>query len=67
VSEYLEKERSGAKLSEPLFVVRYRWTGGELKERRMAAHRVWKLVKALGKRSGVSRASPARVQAQLRR
>ena len=39
--------------SEPLFVVRFRSTGAQWRERRISAHRVWKLIKSLGRRAGV--------------
>lgn len=58
LSEYLENERPGARPPDPLFLVRYRWRAGEWKERRMASHRLWKLVKGLGKRSGVPELHP---------
>lgn len=58
VAEYLSSERSGAKAADPLFLVRYRWRGGEFKERRMSGLRVWKLVKALGKRVGIPELHP---------
>ena len=51
VSEYLAKERAGSGSHEPMFLVRYRTHGGVWEERRMANHRVWKIVKALGRRT----------------
>lgn len=58
LSEYLARERHGAKATEPLFVVSFKTKGGQLCQQRMADHRVWKLVKALGKRSGVPEVHP---------
>jgi integrase/recombinase XerD len=58
VSEYLAKERPGAAASEPLFLVQYRWYGGEKKTRRMSGQRVWKIIKDLGKRVGVDTIHP---------
>jgi integrase/recombinase XerD len=53
LSGSLAKERRGAKDSEPLFIVRYRAKGGGMREQRMKGHRLWKIVKQLGKRAGV--------------
>ncbi len=58
VSEYLTKERPGAAASEPLFLVQYRWYGGEKKTQRMSGQRVWKIIKDLGKRVGVDTIHP---------
>ena len=58
VSEYLATERPGAAASEPLFLVRYWWYGGEKKTRRMSGQRVWKIIKDLGKRVGVDTIHP---------
>lgn len=58
VSAYLAKERPGAAASEPLFLVRYWWYGGEKKSRRMSDHRVWKITKDLGKHVGVDTIHP---------
>lgn len=41
-----------APTSAPLFVVRYRTRGGHVVERRILGQRIWKLVKALGRRVG---------------
>lgn len=57
-SWYLAKERPGAAASEPLFLVRYWWYGGERKTRRMSGQRVWKIIKDLGKRVGVDTIHP---------
>ena len=58
LSEYLAKERQGTKASEPLFAVSFKTKGGQLCQQSMKDHRVWKLVKALGKRSGVPEIHP---------
>lgn len=58
LSAYLAMERSSAAASEPLFVVRYRTRGGEWVERRMSDHRVWKIVKALGRQAGIPQLHP---------
>jgi len=58
LTEYIKHERSEARESDPLFVVRYRTKGGEWCERRMSDHRIWKMVKALGKCIGVRRLHP---------
>jgi site-specific recombinase XerD len=41
-----------------MFVVRYRTRGGVWEERRMADHRVWKIIKALGRRAGLPELHP---------
>jgi site-specific recombinase XerD len=53
LSDYLGKERPDSKVSAPMFIVRYRSRGGGWSERRMADHRVWKIVRALGGRAGI--------------
>ncbi len=58
VSNYLAAERPGASASEPLFVVRFKTTGGGWREERMRYHRVFKVVKALGKQAGLARLHP---------
>src|SRR3989442_12346490 len=58
VSEYLAKERVGRSSQDPMFVVRYRSRGGDWQERRMADHRVWKIIKALGRRAGLPELHP---------
>jgi integrase/recombinase XerC len=51
-------DRKTARAGDPMFVVRYRTRGGDWCERRMADHRVWKIIKALGKREGVRELHP---------
>lgn len=58
VTEYLAKERPAAAASEPLFLVQYKWYGGERKSRRMSGQRVWKIIEDLGKRVGVDTIHP---------
>ena len=58
VSEYLAKERVGRGSQDPMFVVRYRSRGGDWHERRMADHRVWKIIKTLGRRAGLPELHP---------
>jgi site-specific recombinase XerD len=58
VDDYVKHDRADAGHNDPLFVVRYRTKGGEWCERRMADHRIWKLVKAIGKRIGVRQLHP---------
>jgi site-specific recombinase XerD len=41
-----------------MFVVRYRTRGGVWEERRMADHRVWKIIKALGRRADLPELHP---------
>jgi site-specific recombinase XerD len=58
IAEYLSHDRRTARAGDPMFVVRYRTRGGEWCERRMADHRVWKIIKALGRREGVIQLHP---------
>jgi len=58
VAEYLLRERRSAQPGDPMFIVRYRTRGGGWCERRMADHRVWKIIKALGRREGVTQLHP---------
>ena len=58
LGEYISTERGNANATDPLFLVRYRIKGGGGQERRMAGHRVWKLIKALGRRAGVPELHP---------
>lgn len=44
--------------TDPLFVVRYRTKGGARCERRVADDLIWKLVKAIGRRTGVRQLHP---------
>ena len=52
VADYIAEERSAAAPGEPLFVVTYRTLAGKTAVRRMAGHRIWKIVSRLGKRQG---------------
>lgn len=58
VADYLLHDRTTAQPGDPMFVVRYRTRGGNWCERRMADHRVWKIIKALGLREGVTQLHP---------
>jgi integrase/recombinase XerC len=58
VDDYVTHERANAGESDPLFVVRYRTKGGEWSEGRMSDHRIWKLVKVIGRRTGVRQLHP---------
>lgn len=58
LSEYRAKERSDAPADAPLFVVRFNIKGGGRREERMRDHRVFKLVKALGKQAGLAKLHP---------
>jgi integrase len=58
LADYLAKERAGVVSTEPIFVVRYRTRGGAAQERRMTGQRVWKLIKALGRRAGLPELHP---------
>jgi len=58
LTDYVRHERAHPEENDPLFVVRYRTKGGAWCERRMADHRIWKLVKAIGKRIGVRQLHP---------
>jgi site-specific recombinase XerC len=53
-----QHDRQTARAGDPMFVVRYRSHGGEWCERRMADHRVRKIIKALGRREGVTQLHP---------
>jgi site-specific recombinase XerD len=41
-----------------MFVVRYQTRRGKWRESRMTGHRVWKLIKALGRRAGLPELHP---------
>ncbi|MBI4543294.1 MAG: tyrosine-type recombinase/integrase [Gemmatimonadetes bacterium] len=58
VSEYVVTQRAQAGSKDPMFIVRYRTRGGVWREGRMADHRVWKLVRALGRRAKVAGLHP---------
>jgi integrase/recombinase XerC len=58
LADYFAKERAGVASTEPIFVVRYRTRGGVTQERRMTGQRVWKLIKALGRRAGLPELHP---------
>lgn len=58
VSEYLAADRADATANDPLFVVRFNIKGGGRRQERMRDHRVFKVVKALGKQAGLARLHP---------
>lgn len=58
VTEYLATDRPGAPATEPLFVVRFKIKGGGWRQERMRDHRVFKLVKTLGKQAGLAQLHP---------
>jgi len=58
LDSYLAEDRAGAGSKEPLFLVRYRTRGGRSEIRRITAHRIWKIVKALGRRAGMPELRP---------
>ena len=58
ITGYLAEERPGAGNREPLFTVRYRTRGGRWDVRRITAQRIWKIVKALGRRAGMPELHP---------
>ena len=58
VADYLAKERGSSGSNDPMFVVRYRTREGAWQEPRMADHRVWKIIKALGRRAGLPELHP---------
>src|SRR5207253_7310783 len=45
-------------LRPPLFLVRYRTQGARVEVRRITAQRIWKIVKALGRRAGMLELHP---------
>jgi len=58
VSEYLAKHRANVGSRDPMIVVRYQTRPGKWRESRMTGHRVWKLIKALGRRAGLPELHP---------
>ena len=58
LAEYLNAERHRAGADDPLFVVRFKVKGGGSREERMRDHRVFKLIKALGKQAGIPKLHP---------
>jgi len=58
LAEYMATVRAAAKPAEPLFVSRFKITGGHVTEVRMKGHRVWKITKAMGVRAGVPEIHP---------
>jgi site-specific recombinase XerD len=58
MAAYLAGERPGASAKDPLFLVRYRTRGARVEVRRITAQRIWKIVKALGRRAGMPEIHP---------
>ncbi len=58
VSDYLAKDRTNVTSRDPMFVVRYQTRAGHWRESRITGHRVWKLIKALGRRAGLPELHP---------
>jgi integrase len=58
LSDYIAMVRMKAAATEPLFVSRFKTTGGRVVEGRMKSHRVWKVTKAIGARVGVPELHP---------
>ena len=58
LGEYLRTERAGEAATEPLFVVAFKTKGGTLTTRRMSGHRMWKIIKDLGRGVGVPELHP---------
>jgi len=55
---YMAAERAGASPTAPLFVVTYVNKAGLLMERRITGQRIWKMVRAAGKRAGIPALHP---------
>lgn len=58
VKRFLAVERPNAALSDPLFVVSYQTRYRKTIERRMASHRLWKVLSDLGKAHGIPSLHP---------
>src|SRR5262252_7225826 len=56
--DYVTAERAGAPLTAPLFVVTYVNKAGLSIERRITGQRIWKVVRAAGKRTGIPALHP---------
>ena len=56
--DYVAAERVGAPPTAPLFVVAYVNKGGLSVERRITGQRIWKVVRAAGKRAGIPALHP---------
>jgi site-specific recombinase XerD len=56
--DYVAAERAGAPPTAPLFVVTYMNTAGLSMERRITGQRIWKVVRAAGKRAGIPALHP---------
>ncbi len=58
LSEYLAIERAGVPATDPLFVVQFKARGGKESVQRMTDHRIWKIVKDIGRRAGLPELHP---------
>ncbi len=58
LDEYLAAERPGMEATAPLFVVTFKTKGGTRVEHRMTDHRIWKIVKGIGRRVGLPELHP---------
>ena len=58
LAEYVIRERTEANGIEPLFVSRYKTKGSQWVAGRMKDHRVWKIVRAIGERTGIPELHP---------
>src|SRR5262247_1361278 len=56
--DYVAAERAGAPTKAPLFVVTYMNKAGLSMERRITGQRIWKIVRAAGKRAGIPALHP---------
>jgi site-specific recombinase XerD len=56
--DYIATERAGLPATAPLFVVTYKNRVGQRIERRITGQRIWKLIKAVGARAGISALHP---------
>jgi integrase/recombinase XerC len=58
LADYVARERASAAPADPLFVSRFKTKGGQVVTGRMKGHRVWKITKAIGARTGVPELHP---------
>src|SRR5258705_2519597 len=56
--DYMTTERAGLPATAPLFVVTYKNRAGQCIERRITGQRIWKIVKAVGARTGLPALHP---------
>ena len=58
LAEYLTAQRARATATGPLFVVHFKTKSGNSLEQRMTDHRVWKIIKLIGRRAGLPELHP---------